>query len=92
MLQWRGSEVSVHDVTGLLVRLAYPLRELHGVWDSRRQKDVAYGMREKNNGLLPDDTTLFVSHIMDLIEYDPCYFAHDLGAAIEHGAQDLNVT
>lgn len=102
MLQRSGAEVGVDDVTWLLVRLADPLGELHGVGDGSGEENVSHAVRKQDQGLLPNDTSLyeirisvslgrakerhrtFVAHVMNLIEDNPCNFAHDLGTAVQH--------
>ena len=39
--------------------------------------------------LLPDDAALSVVDVVHLVEYDPLNVANDVGALVEHAAQDL---
>lgn len=89
VLQRCWPEVGVYDVTRLLMRFAYPLCELHRIRDGRGQEDVAHRVWQKDDGLLPDHTTFLVSHVVNLVEDDPRDFAHNLGASVEHGPQNL---
>lgn len=56
------AEVSVYNVTGLVVRFTDPLGELHRVGYCGGEEDVADRVREKNKGFFPNDTSFYVIH------------------------------
>lgn len=64
------------------MRLAYPFGELHCIRNGGRKKHVANGVREENDGLFPDHPTLFITHVVNFVEYDPCDFTHDFGTTV----------
>ena len=84
MLQGCRPKVGIHNVTWLFVRFTYPFCKLHGVGYGRREEDVADGVREEDDGLFPDYTTLCVAHVVDFVENNPSDFTHDFRAAVEH--------
>ena len=76
-------------MAGLMVKVSNPLGKLSGVGNCGRQEHVVNVVREQDDGLLPHNPTLLVSHVVDLVEYDPAHLPHDLAAAVQHGPQDL---
>ena len=66
-----------------------PFGKLSGVGDGGGQEDVVDIVRKQDDGLLPDDAALLVSHVVDLVEDDPADLAGDLRSSVEHGPQDL---
>lgn len=89
VLQRSGPVIGVNDVTRLLVQVAHPLGELAGIRNGGREEDVAHIVRQQDERLLPDDTALLVTHVVNLIEDHPAHLAHDLAAAVQHVPQDL---
>lgn len=89
MLQRRRSEVSVDDRARLSLDLDDPLAELTRIWDRRRQEDVFDSVREHDDGLFPDDTALFVPHVVHLIEDYPGHFTGHFATVVEHTPEDL---
>jgi hypothetical protein len=73
----------------LFMRTTDPFTELHRVGYGGREKDIAHCMRKENDSFLPDDTTLFVTHIVNFIEDNPGDFSHDLWATVEHRPENL---
>jgi len=68
------------------MRLADPFGKLHGIRDSGRKEDIADCMREKNDGLFPDDTSFFIPHIVYFVKDNPSDLTHDFRAAVKHRA------
>ena len=89
ILEWSRPEVSIDNVTWLAVSLYDPLSKLHGIGYGSRQENVSHFVWQEDDGLFPDDTSDFVSEIMNLVEDDPAYFTHDLGPPIQHGPQNF---
>uniref|UniRef100_A0A6B0VAB1 Uncharacterized protein n=1 Tax=Ixodes ricinus TaxID=34613 RepID=A0A6B0VAB1_IXORI len=79
----------VHDVTGLLVQVADPLSELLGVGNGGREEHITHIVRQQDDRLFPHHASLFVPHVMNLVEDDPPDLPHDLGALVQHAPQDL---
>jgi hypothetical protein len=48
-------------------------------------------MRKEDDSFFPDNTTLFVKHVVNLIEDNPSDFSHDLGTTIEYGSENLRI-
>lgn len=72
VLQWSGSIICVDDVAGLLVQEDDPFGELSGIGNGGAEKDLAHAVRQEDDRLLPDDTTLLFAHVVDLIkDYPP---------------------
>lgn len=46
-------------------------------------------MGKQDNSLLPDDTSLLVPHIVDLVKDDPSDFPHNLGSSVQHASENL---
>ena len=44
---------------------------------------------EQDDGFLPNISSFLISHVMDFIKYNPADLSGDLGASVQHGAQDL---
>jgi hypothetical protein len=44
---------------------------------------------QQDDRLFPDDTTLLISHVVDLVEHDPSNFARYFGASVKHAPQNL---
>lgn len=82
MLKWGRSEIGVNDVTGLFVGFAYPFGELHSVWYCGGEEDISNGVRKEDDRLFPNNSTFFVAHVMDFIEYHPGDFSHDFGTSV----------
>lgn len=57
VLQRSRTEVGIHNVTWLSVRCADPFGELHGVWYRSGEEDISNFVRQKDDGLFPDDST-----------------------------------
>lgn len=89
VLQRHGAEVGVDHVAGLALDPADPLGEVARVGDGGREEDVADARRAEDHGLFPDDASLAVAHVVHLVEDDPGDLFGDLGAAVEHAAEDL---
>mmetsp|Transcript_8366 Transcript_8366/g.30590 ORF Transcript_8366/g.30590 Transcript_8366/m.30590 type:complete len:308 (-) Transcript_8366:92-1015(-) len=89
MLQRRRSKVRVHQVTRVRVRLHDPLRELPRVRDRRGQERVSHRGRQHRDGFFPDDSSLWIAHVMNLVEDHPPHLAHDLAALVQHRPQNL---
>lgn len=70
VLQRRRSVVGVDDVARLLMGRADPLGKLHRVRDRGRQEDVADFVRQEDDRLLPDDTTLYSAPIQSAVDFD----------------------
>lgn len=80
MLQWRWSVIRVNYVTRLFMKMGDPFDELSSIRDCRGQKDVVHIVGQQNQRFFPNDTSLFVSHVMNFIENHPTNFSHDLNA------------
>ena len=89
VLQRRRSEVCIHNRAGLALYFDDPLTEFARVWNRSRKKDVLDRSRKQDDGFFPDYTTLFVAHVMNLIEDDPGHLTGHLTAVVEHAPQDL---
>ena len=89
-MQGRRTEIGVNDVARLAMGFRDPFCELHGIGNGGGEEDVADLIGKQNDGLFPDNTTLLVAHVVDLVEHDPRHLAHDLGAAVEHGASSFD--
>ena len=89
VLKRSWSEIGVDNVTGLVVGFGDPFGKLHGVWNGSRQEDIPDLVGQQDNSLFPDDTSRLVAHVVDLIEHDPCNFAHNLRTAVKHRTQNL---
>ncbi|KAI6756802.1 hypothetical protein HG530_011400 [Fusarium avenaceum] len=90
VLKRRRSEIGVDDVTGLVMDLGNPLGKLESVGDGGGEKDISDLVGKHDNGLLPDDTSYLVSHVVNLVKHDPSNFSHDLGTSIQHRSQNLS--
>ena len=75
----------------LFVRATDPFTELHRIGYGGREKDIAHSMRKEDDSFFPDNTTLFVTHVVNLIEDNPSDFSHDLGTTIEPGSENLRI-
>ena len=89
MLQRGRPVVSIYDMARLLVQVTYPWSELPSVRDRCRQEYVVHIVGKQDDGFLPHNAALFISHVVDFVEYDPGDFAHHLRAAVQHAPQDL---
>ena len=89
VLQWRGSEVSIHNMTRLGVDLGDPLSELQCVGDSCGKEDVVDFIGEENDCFFPDYSSFLISHVMDLVKNYPRDFAHDFRSSIQHASENL---
>jgi len=89
VLQRRRAEIGVHDVARLRVDIRNPLGKLHRIRDRGREEHIVHLARQKNDRLFPHDAALLVAHVVDLVKDDPRDFAHNLRAAVQHGAQNL---
>ena len=78
VLKRSWSEIGVYDVTGLVVDLGNPFGELESVGNGGRKEDVSDLVGKHNDGLLPDDTSRLVSHVVNLVEDNPSNFSHNL--------------
>jgi hypothetical protein len=72
----------VNDITGLPVEMCDPLGKLNSIWNCGREEDVVGLLWEKDDGLFPNNPTLLVPHVMDLIENDPTHFTHDFRTSV----------
>eukprot|EP00982_Pelagococcus_subviridis_P016417 31477-Pelagococcus_subviridis.AAC.9 len=89
VLQRRGPVVRVHDVARVVVQSSDPLRELKRVGQRGGEKDHLASLRRVNDALLPHDASLFIPHVVHLVEDDPLDLSHDLAPAVQHPAQDF---
>ena len=48
-------------------------------------------MRKEDDSFFPNNTTFFVTHVVNLIEDNPSDLAHDLGTMIEHGSKNRRI-
>jgi hypothetical protein len=55
VLQWRRSKIRVHNVARLIMHLRYPFGKLHRIWNRRGKEDISDFVREKNDGLFPNN-------------------------------------
>lgn len=67
MLKRRWSEIGIHNVTRLIVKLGDPLGELHTVGNGGRKEDVANGMGQQDDGFLPHDSSVCVDRSLVLV-------------------------
>mmetsp|Transcript_8957 Transcript_8957/g.23121 ORF Transcript_8957/g.23121 Transcript_8957/m.23121 type:complete len:409 (-) Transcript_8957:529-1755(-) len=89
VLERDWSLLRVDDVAGLVLYSADPLRELARVRDRGGEEDQAHRVRQQDNGLLPDDTAVTISHVVHLVKHYPSHLTANLRSAVEHGPQDL---
>lgn len=89
VLKWSWTVFCVNSIAGLLVKVANPLGELFGVWNGGRKKDVTNIVGEQNDRFFPNDASLGIAHIMDLVKDDPLDFAHDFGAFVKHRSENF---
>ena len=73
------------------MRVTDPFTELHRVGYGCREKDIAHSMRKEDDSFFPNNTTLFVTHVVNLLEDNPSDSSHDLGTTIEHGSENLQI-
>ena len=90
MLERRWSEVCVDHRAWLVLDLNNPLAKLSSIRDCRRQEHILDSTGQHDNGLLPDHASLFVAHVVDLVEDDPSHFSGDLAAVVKHASEDLS--
>ena len=84
VLQWRWSVVRIYNTAWLLFDLDDPLSKLTRVWNGSRKEAIFDLLGQKDNGFFPNYTSLLVTHVMDLIENNPCHFPYDLATIIKH--------
>ena len=59
-----------------------PLRKLSRVRYGGWQEHIVDIVRKKNYRLFPHHASLLVSHVVDLVKYNPAHFSHDLWTTV----------
>ncbi|KYM76339.1 hypothetical protein ALC53_13366 [Atta colombica] len=83
MLQRSRSIIRRDYMARLTMQMCYPFCELSCVWYSSRKKYIVHIVWQQYKCLFPNYASLFVTHIMNLIENYPTNFTHYLCKIVE---------
>ncbi len=90
MLQRYRSMECFHNINHSSFGSTDPVCELHIVRYSSTEHNNPNMLRKHNNGFLPNDTSLLIIYIMDLVKYNPLNVSYHLGSSIKIVSQNLS--
>lgn len=90
VLQRHRSVIGIYYIARLPSKFGNPACELAWISNSSTKEDVLNIRRQHYYGLFPYHSSLFVSHIMNLIKNNPFRLSHYLTTSINHIPQNFS--
>lgn len=90
MLKGDRSIVSVDHIARLFAKFGDPHCELSRVTDGCREEHVLDVAWEHDNGLFPNHSAFFITHVVNLVKDDPLDLTNNLASPIDHIPQDFS--
>jgi len=84
MLQRSGAVLGVDHMAWLMLDAANPFGKFGGIRDCGWKEHEPHIGTEEDECLLPHNSPLSITHVMDLIEDNPGNLSYDLRSPIEH--------